>query len=243
MPDAIIEARGVKKIYTQPGGSTIEVIAATDLAIYPGTIITLLGPSGSGKSTLLRILSGLAPPSAGEVLWHGKSLNGQIPNVAIVFQSFALFPWLTVLENVEAPLEAIGMRATERHKRALRMLDTVGLDGFERSLPFAADESAVTLADTASLVGRFDVVNIKLNKCGGLTEGLAIAREARRLGLDVMVGNMMGSSLSMAPSYVVGQLCDIVDLDGPIFLARDREPGVRYAGGMIHCPQEIWGGG
>ncbi|WP_447762922.1 dipeptide epimerase [Sphingopyxis panaciterrae] len=116
------------------------------------------------------------------------------------------------------------------------------LDGVERPLPFAADESAVTLADTASLVGRFDVVNIKLDKCGGLTEGLAIAREARRLGLEVMVGNMMGSSLSMAPSYLVGQLCDIVDLDGPTFLARDREPGVSYRDGMVHCPPSIWGG-
>ncbi|HWW58287.1 MAG TPA: dipeptide epimerase [Sphingopyxis sp.] len=115
------------------------------------------------------------------------------------------------------------------------------LDGLKRPLPFVADESAVALADTASLVGRFDVVNIKLDKCGGLTEGLAIARQARLLGLDVMVGNMMGTSLSMAPSFVLGQLCDIVDLDGPTFLARDREPGVSYRGGMIHCPPEIWG--
>ena len=115
------------------------------------------------------------------------------------------------------------------------------LDGLERPLPFVADESALSLADTPALVGRFDVVNIKLDKCGGLTEGLAIAREARRLGLDVMVGNMMGTSLSMAPSFVLGQLCDIVDLDGPTFLARDREPGVEYRGGMIHCPGEIWG--
>jgi L-alanine-DL-glutamate epimerase-like enolase superfamily enzyme len=115
------------------------------------------------------------------------------------------------------------------------------LDGFKRPLPFVADESAVSLADTATLVGRFDVVNIKLDKCGGLTEGLAIARQARLLGLDVMVGNMMGTSLSMAPSFVLGQLCDIVDLDGPTFLARDRAPGVEYRGGMIHCPAEIWG--
>ena len=115
------------------------------------------------------------------------------------------------------------------------------LDGLNRPLPFVADESAVTLADTASLIGRFDVVNIKLDKCGGLTEGLAIARQAKKLGLDVMVGNMMGSSLSMAPSFVLGQLCDIVDLDGPTFLATDREPGVRYVGGRIHCPEEIWG--
>lgn len=116
------------------------------------------------------------------------------------------------------------------------------LDGLKRPLPFAADESALSLADTASLVGRFDIVNIKLDKCGGLTEGLAIARQARKLGLDVMVGNMMGTSLSMAPSFILGQLCDIVDLDGPTFLARDRVPGVEYRGGMIHCPAEIWGG-
>ena len=115
------------------------------------------------------------------------------------------------------------------------------LDGLKRPLPFAADESALSLADTASLVGRFDIVNIKLDKCGGLTEGLAIARQAKTLGLDVMVGNMMGTSLSMAPAYLVGQLCDIVDLDGPTFLARDRSPGVEYREGMIHCPPEIWG--
>jgi len=116
------------------------------------------------------------------------------------------------------------------------------LDGLKRPLPFAADESALSLADTPALVGRFDVVNIKLDKCGGLTEGLAIARQARQLGLEVMVGNMMGTSLSMAPSFLVGQLCDIVDLDGPIFLARDRSPGVIYRDGMVHCPPEIWGG-
>ena len=116
-----------------------------------------------------------------------------------------------------------------------------GLEGVPRPIPFVADESALTLADTAGLVGRFDVVNIKLDKCGGLTEGLAIAREARRLGLAVMVGNMMGSSLSMAPSYLVGQLCDIVDLDGPTFLACDRSPSVLYRDGMIECPPEVWG--
>ena len=110
-----------------------------------------------------------------------------------------------------------------------------------RRLDFIDYDRALSLIDTGSLVGRFDVVNIKLDKCGGLTEGLAIARQAKKLGLDVMVGNMMGTSLSMAPSYLVGQLCDIVDLDGPTFLARDRVPGVEYRDGMIHCPAEIWG--
>lgn len=114
------------------------------------------------------------------------------------------------------------------------------LDGMVRPIPFVADESAVTLADTDGLVGRFDVVNVKLDKCGGLTEGLAIARRARELGLDVMVGNMMGTSLSMAPSFVLGQLCDIVDLDGPTFLAKDRSPGVVYADGCIDCAVDVW---
>ena len=115
------------------------------------------------------------------------------------------------------------------------------LDGLKRPMPFAADESALSLEDTPTLVGRFDVVNIKLDKCGGLTEALAITRQARLLGLEVMVGNMMGSSLSMAPAYLVGQLCDVVDLDGPTFLASDRAPGVSYREGRIHCPEEIWG--
>ncbi len=133
--EAIIEARAVEKFYAQPDGRRIQVIAPTDLTIYAGQILALLGPSGSGKSTLLRMLTGLVTPSAGEVRWHGRPLDGQRPNVAVVFQSFALFPWLTVLENVEAPLRARGVGAIERRKRALRILDTVGLDGFETAYP------------------------------------------------------------------------------------------------------------
>jgi len=135
LPDVIIQARGVEKYYTQPDGNRIEVIAPTDLEVLPAQIVALLGPSGSGKSTLLRILTGLSKPSAGHVLWHGQTMDGQIPNVSIVFQSFALFPWLTVLDNVEAPLVARSVGAVERHKRALRMIDTVGLDGFETAYP------------------------------------------------------------------------------------------------------------
>jgi NitT/TauT family transport system ATP-binding protein len=134
-PAPIIEARKLEKFYAQPDGSRIQVIAATDLAVYPGQIIALLGPSGCGKSTLLRMLTGLSPASAGSVFWHGEPVGDKAPNVSIVFQSFALFPWLTVLENVEAPLEARGMVPIERHKRALRIIDAVGLDGFETAYP------------------------------------------------------------------------------------------------------------
>src|SRR3984957_9718985 len=131
----IIEARGISKSFTQKDGGEILVIAPVDLSVEPNTIIALLGPSGSGKSTLLRMLTGLAAPTAGEVRWHGEAVRECIPNVAIVFQSFALFPWLTVLENVESPLLARGMEHEERHRRALKAIDAVGLKNFETAYP------------------------------------------------------------------------------------------------------------
>lgn len=115
------------------------------------------------------------------------------------------------------------------------------LDGLTLPLPVAADESCLDLVELETLPGRFQVVNIKLDKCGGLTEGLMMARRARALGLDVMVGNMVGTSLAMAPAFVLGQLCDVVDLDGPIFLTEDPEPCVSYAGGDVWCPPAVWG--
>src|SRR5579862_2914081 len=133
--DAIIRAEKIEKYYSQPSENRIQVIAATDLSIVPGEILALLGPSGSGKSTMLRMLTGLSRPTAGEVYWHGKPIANAEINVSIVFQSFALFPWLTVLENVEAPLQARGIPPAERHERSMRMLDTVGLDGFESAYP------------------------------------------------------------------------------------------------------------
>ena len=117
------------------------------------------------------------------------------------------------------------------------------LDGFKSAVPIAGDESLLSLDDVAGAIGRFDVVNIKLDKCGGLTEGLMMAAEARRLGLGVMVGNMVGSSLAMAPAFVLGQGCDIVDLDGPTFLAEDRTPSVVYSAGTITAGAEVWGSG
>jgi len=117
------------------------------------------------------------------------------------------------------------------------------LDGVLRPIPFAADESVQGLADIAQCLGRYDVVNIKLDKCGGLTEALEMRDTITRAGLGVMVGNMTGTSLAMAPAFLVGQGCQVVDLDGPLLLAADRAPGMVYGGGMVDCPAGVWGDG
>lgn len=142
------------------------------------------------------------------------------------------------LDTLVAALVAADVKLLEQPLARGREAD---LDGYQCPIPIAADESALTLGDVEGLVGRFNVVNIKLDKCGGLTEGLAIAKRARELGLGVMVGNMVGSSLAMAPAFIVGQLCDIVDLDGPIFLADDRKPSIEYVDGNAWCGEAIWG--
>jgi L-alanine-DL-glutamate epimerase-like enolase superfamily enzyme len=143
------------------------------------------------------------------------------------------------LDALIAALRPMGVSLLEQPLKRGREAD---LQGFVSPIPIAADESVLGLAELPRLVGRFNVVNIKLDKCGGLTEGLAMAREARRLGLGVMVGNMVGSSLAMAPAFVLGQLCDVVDLDGPTFLARDRTPSVTYSQGTVWSGDEVWGG-
>lgn len=115
-------------------------------------------------------------------------------------------------------------------------------DGLRYPIPLAADESVQDGDDLSRLDGRVQVINIKLDKCGGLTAGLALAREATQRGFRLMVGNMGGTSLSMGPAFVLGSLCSVVDLDGPMFIQADRQPGVSYRDGHIWCPDGIWGG-
>jgi L-Ala-D/L-Glu epimerase len=115
------------------------------------------------------------------------------------------------------------------------------LQGFDSPIPIAADESVLSLAEMADVVGRFDVINIKLDKCGGLTEGLMMAEAARQLGLDVMVGTMIGTSLATAPAFILAQQCSIVDLDGPTFLVKDRSPSVVYRDGDLFAGDDVWG--
>ncbi|MGP1274941.1 MAG: dipeptide epimerase [Caulobacterales bacterium] len=115
------------------------------------------------------------------------------------------------------------------------------LAGLDAPMPLAADESAQTSADIERLAGIYDVINIKLDKTGGLTEALKMAHAAKAAGLGVMVGNMVGTSLSCGPAALVGQLCDVVDLDGPWHLSADREPPAIYRDGHLVCPPGGWG--
>jgi L-alanine-DL-glutamate epimerase-like enolase superfamily enzyme len=119
----------------------------------------------------------------------------------------------------------------------------VNLGDLRSPIPIAADESVQDIRDVERAAKLANVINIKLDKCGGLTEALAMAKMARSLGLDVMVGNMTGTSLSTAAAFVVGQQAQIVDLDGPLFLKRDRDPGVTYRDGLLECPDDIWAKG
>ncbi|MEH1867505.1 MAG: nitrate/sulfonate/bicarbonate ABC transporter ATP-binding protein [Nostoc sp.] len=133
--EQLIVLKNVSKSYQQPNGQQIVILENINLELRPGEIVALLGPSGSGKSTLMRIVAGLIPPSQGEVIYHNRPLIGLNPGVAIVFQSFALYPWLTVLENVELGLKAKGEAPDSRRQKALRMIDIIGLDGFENAYP------------------------------------------------------------------------------------------------------------
>jgi L-alanine-DL-glutamate epimerase-like enolase superfamily enzyme len=157
-------------------------------------------------------------------------------------------PWLGVDANQGYSIDALDRLMpvlVEAHvsllEQPIRRGREADLDGYRSPIPLAADESVLCLADIPGVAKRFNVINIKLDKCGGLTEALAMAHDARQLGLGVMVGNMVGTSLAMAPAFVVGQLCDIVDLDGPVFLAADREPGLVYEHGTVWCPRNVWG--
>ena len=133
--DLLLEIRGVRQAYHKDSAADLVVLDNVDLQLRPGEIVGLLGRSGSGKSTLLRIISGLLSPTSGDVIWRGEKLTGPAPGVAMVFQSFALFPWLTVDENVELGLEAQGVGKVERAERAEAAIDLIGLGGYESAYP------------------------------------------------------------------------------------------------------------
>ncbi|HUJ66264.1 MAG TPA: ATP-binding cassette domain-containing protein, partial [Acidimicrobiales bacterium] len=131
----IVSVDRVTKKFATPDGGELAVLDGVSLDLREGEIVALLGRSGSGKSTLLRCIAGLIAPTTGTVSYRGTPLNGANPGVSMVFQTFALLPWLTVQANVEMGLEALGVAAAERRRRALDAIDLIGLDGFESAYP------------------------------------------------------------------------------------------------------------
>ena len=131
----LIDVKGCRQAYHKEANADLVVLDDVNLTLHEGEIVALLGRSGSGKSTLLRIVSGLLKPTAGSVTWRGVPLSGPTDGVAMVFQSFALFPWLTVQENVELGLEARGVPRSERERRSEEAIDMIGLGGFENAYP------------------------------------------------------------------------------------------------------------
>ncbi len=131
----LLEIHDVRRTFPKPGGDELLVLDGVDLSLREGEIVGLLGRSGSGKSTLLRLIAGLAKPQGGTLTYLGQAIDGPAGGVAMVFQSFALFPWLTVLENVEIGLEALRLPEKEIRTRALAAIDLIGLDGYESAYP------------------------------------------------------------------------------------------------------------
>lgn len=131
----LIEVVNVSKSYRTGERQELLVLEEVNFRMNEGEIVAILGKSGSGKSTLLRIIAGLIQPTEGNVLYRGQSVYGPVRGISMVFQNFALLPWLTVLQNVELGLEALGIDREERRARALKAIDTIGLDGFETAFP------------------------------------------------------------------------------------------------------------
>ncbi len=145
-------------------------------------------------------------------------------------------------DNLADNLAACAQAGVTLIEQPLPAGDDAALARIARPIPVCADESVHDRASLAALVGKYDAVNIKLDKTGGLTEALAMAQEAERLGLRLMVGCMVATSLSMAPAMLVAQRARVVDLDGPLLLARDRENGLRYEDSLVYpATSALWG--
>src|SRR5580704_17520570 len=132
---ALLQVDGVCKAFPKPDGGNLAVLEGVQLRLEEGQIVGLLGRSGSGKSTLLRLIAGLDEPSSGSLAFRGQPIDGPADGISMVFQSFALYPWLTVFENVALGLEAQHMEKAEIRKRSLAAIDLIGLDGFESAYP------------------------------------------------------------------------------------------------------------
>ncbi len=214
----------------------------------PRRLTTTYTLSADAPADLLRKLGAFADARALKLKLDGD-LDADIERLRLVHQERP-DAWLMVDANQGYTPDRLDSLASVLVECRVRLIEQPvargaesGLDGLKLPIPIAADESVLCLDDLPKLVGRFQTINIKLDKCGGLTEALLMVEAAHRLGLRVMVGNMGGTSLAAAPAFLLGQLCDVVDLDGPKLLAEDLPGGARYEDGMIDLDTRFWGPG
>lgn len=228
------------KLTGTPAWSTAEVPR-------PKPLVTVFTLPADEPSLIEKRLAGLGSAKAIKLKLDGD-VDADRARLAIV-RAARPEAWLSVDANQgyrEADLELLSKLASEFSISLIEQPVARGeeaiLDGWNPGVPVAADESILDLAELRDRGDVFDVINIKLDKCGGLTEALSMARAARLMGKRLMVGNMGGSTLAMAPGFILGQLCDYVDLDGPYGLEGDPLASSIYSDGRVFVPESIWGG-
>jgi L-alanine-DL-glutamate epimerase-like enolase superfamily enzyme len=174
----------------------------------------------------------------GDPLEQIAAIRAGAPNSAIVIDANQAWD-VSDLQQYAEPLKDLGVEMIEQ---PMSKSEDVALRGYDSPLPLCADESCATTADLDRLVGLYSMVNIKLDKTGGLTEALALAEKAEAMGFELMVGNMLGSSLAMAPSFVIAQRCRYVDIDGPLLQSEDCDHAMHYEHGVVDVFEPaLWG--
>jgi NitT/TauT family transport system ATP-binding protein len=204
----LCEVKNVSHEFVLPNNKRLKVLEDVSLSVQSNEVIALLGPSGCGKSTILRVLAGLLRPTSGEVFYHGAPLVGLNPGAAIVFQSFALFPWMTVAENIEAVLRAAGKSKEEMASRTKNVIRMVGLAGFEGSYPRELSggmKQRVGMARAFSLSPEILFMDEPFSQVDALT-----AQSLRAEVLDIWAANKTGSSILMV-SHDIGEVAYMAD--------------------------------
>ncbi|MCT8267367.1 dipeptide epimerase [Afifella sp. JA880] len=211
-------ARPLETAYTISLGSPSDMASAAHRAGHNHVLKLKLGGEGDAERV--------------------RAVRAAMPHVPLIVDANESWSEHNILENMRA--------CAESHVQLIEQPLPAGEDEMLREMPhvapICADESLHTLADLDGLTGKYDAVNVKLDKAGGLTEALELVREARRRGYLIMIGCMVGTSLAMAPAVILAQDADVVDLDGPLLLARDRQPGLVYVGSLVEPPTpQLWG--
>ncbi|WP_128291638.1 N-acetyl-D-Glu racemase DgcA [Afifella aestuarii] len=211
-------ARPLETAYTISLGSPSDMASAAHRAGHNHVLKLKLGGEGDAERV--------------------RAVRAAMPHVPLIVDANESWSEHNILENMRA--------CAESHVQLIEQPLPAGEDEMLREMPhvapICADESLHTLADLDGLTGKYDAVNVKLDKAGGLTEALELVREARRRGYLIIIGCMVGTSLAMAPAVILAQDADVVDLDGPLLLARDRQPGLVYVGSLVEPPTpQLWG--